>query len=715
MAFVPQRMHRTLVTGFLLLSLASRAVHAACANPFESPDYYPTGVDARQIALVNFNGDDLPDALIRGQKREPSIVDALVVLPALETGGFGAPLFLHGRVSTGSFATADFDRDGYDDIVLVDDDWNQGRQLLFFQNQRGVLAAPVAYPLAFLAEPVVGDFNGDARPDVAVLTGDTVTLLHGDGAGAFVTSTYAGFEGRYLRHGAAGDFDRDGFDDLIATGADQSVTIFFGAGNGGFREKRVRSYAGTLRRPAILDHDRDGRLDAVFAFETTSNRVRIIRDLAGEAKIDLILLHETFPYPASALAAADFDGDGGETIVAVTRDGGVLAGGLHYLALGPTGEGVIALGDPNRDGRIDVVTATDENLVVLRGTGAGTFSSPIDIGDVHGSADFNGDGLMDLIGDSVRLQNPDGSYRATSTIRFNTGGPVVQPMIGDVDRDGDLDFVYLTKSSSLLGLTVGVGRGDGTFVLEEKSIQATFEGEAGWLADLDGDGYLDVLARISTPGNSPFLAIAPGRADGRFDPWLAFTTSALGFPADFDADGDTDILGHRSIWFNDGTGRFTEKTRTVEPNFKVEAVADLDADGLPDLLYFEVVDTEELHEWRLVLARGDGSGEFHRSASIAIPATGRVQIGDFNGDGRRDVLITGRNYSATQYSAVAFGNGQGGFLRLAPFVKWYEHTYLRPVTVVDFNRDGRDDIIDGHFIRLSTCFEPVPKRRAVRR
>lgn len=710
-------MLRALLAGFLL-SFAAVPIHAACSAVFQTPDFYPTGLMNTQLALVNFNGDDLPDALIGGGSVAAAIPDSLVVLPALESGGFGPPARLLDRQTKGPFAAADFDRDGYDDVVVVDDDPNAGKRLLYFRNRRGTLDAPVAHPLITHGEPVVGDFNGDGRPDVTVLTGQNVTMLRGDGAGSFTAQTYPAGDGRYLKYGAAGDFDRDGFDDLVATAADQSAVIFFGAGSGVFREMRVRPYAGLLRKPALLDYDRDGRLDAVFAFETTSNRVRILRDLAGEAEIDLLLLHDTIPYPAAGLAAADFNDDGADTIVAATRDGGILADGRHYLSLGPNVEGVVALGDPNRDGRLDVLTATDENLVVVRNAGDGTFLSPVDIGQVYASADFNGDGLLDLLSTTVRLQNPDGSFRTAQELRFTVGSPGIQPLIGDVNRDGHLDFVHLTKSGSYLGLMSGTGRGDGTFAIDESAIQASLEEGKAWLADLNGDGYLDVLGRISPSSSSEFLAIAPGRADGRFDPWLQFHSSAIGFPADFDADGDTDILGHRSVWFNDGHGGFTEKARSVDADFSADAVDDFDEDGFPDLVHIETVLIGDRYERRLVIARGDGTGEFSRGSLIELPVSnlhGRVQVGDFNGDRHRDVLVTSRESTTTQQSLVAFGNGAGGFLRQVPFVKWYDQHYLRPVSVVDFNRDGRDDIIDGRFVRLSTCSEPQPKRRAVRR
>jgi peptidoglycan/xylan/chitin deacetylase (PgdA/CDA1 family) len=86
-----------------------------------------------------------------------------------------------------------------------------------------------------------GDFDSDGHPDVMCLRADdgTLWLYPGNGAGGFraparVGTGFAGYE-RIL---GPGDFDGDGYPDVLAVGPDGSLVLFSGNGSGGWRSQR---------------------------------------------------------------------------------------------------------------------------------------------------------------------------------------------------------------------------------------------------------------------------------------------------------------------------------------------------------------------------------------------------------------------------------------------------------------------------------------------
>jgi len=713
MAFVPQRMHRALVTGFLLLSLASRAVHAACTTPFESPDYYPTGVNNQSLALARVNGDALPDVVVSGDGYE----ETLAYLPALPSGGFGAPVRIPFSTRLDTPVWGDFDADGDDDLVALRDDYYTSTwSLLYWKNDGGNFGTPTMRPLPNLGSPVVGDFNGDGRKDLVIFGNHIAIVLHGDGNGSFSEQHFPTGSTRYVGAGSVVDFDGDGFDDIAAAASDRSYLIFFGAASGMFREVREIPNVGTVGWPHILDYDGDGKLDGVALFGSGGNRLRVVRDLLGQAEITFVELYPNFEFSFSKIATGDLDGDGVSEVVALTRNGGVLVDGRHHLSLGPNLESGLLLTDVNRDGRLDVVTANRANVVVLKNRGDGTFRTGTDVGYALGAADLNGDGRMDLLSSKIRLQRPDGTFPEGADIPFINGMPI-DPRFGDINGDGHLDFVFLVKGSrGDVGRTVGINRGDGTFLMRQSAWQGASLQSDSTLADIDGDGYLDLLAVFLMNGASYTHVIARGRSDGDFGPWEAMPTrSAAGLAVDFDVDGDVDVIDGGSLWLNDGTGRFTAKPITGE--VAPRAIADFNGDHIPDFVgVLGVLNENHGYDLFLVIALGRGDGAFDRSGSIPIPRYGRFHVGDFDGDRRADVLLSSIEHTSVQQTSyVAFGDGRGGFESLVSFLKWDDTATIRQFSVVDWNGDGFDDIVDGRFVRLSTCFEPQPKRRAVRR
>ena len=172
----------------------------------------------------------------------------------------------------------------------------------------------------------------------------------------------------------------------------------------------------------------------------------------------------------------------------------------------------LEMGDFNRDGKLDLVTANnaDNDLTLAFGDGRGAFTrsqQPIAVGKAPYPitvGDLNGDNRMDIVATSTMHGNAQSSYALTILIGDGKGGfrrtdatvRSADPWfvaIGDLNRDGKADLV--TTHWEKNQLTVLAGDGSGGFT--EVTGSPFNLGSSAWgvkLADLDRDRTLDVAA-----------------------------------------------------------------------------------------------------------------------------------------------------------------------------------------------------------------------------
>lgn len=336
------------------------------------------------------------------------------------------------------------------------------------------------------------------------------------------------------------------------------------------------------------------------------------------------------------------------------------------------------------------------------------------IGNTHVAADFNGDGKIDLAGAGlnarVMLGLGDGSFRPQ--VEYPAGGYTQDIAAGDLNNDGKLDLV-ITNLDAQIGLTVLLGKGDGTF-----GAPASYPNDTGAdspsvvVADFDHDGRQDVVAAHQMACfNAPCvvadsISLWRGMGDGTLEPAQQIRVgpglSRLTV-SDFNGDGHSDLgiaaaFGKVFILLGLGDGTFRQLPDLLIvqgiDNTDIET-GDFNNDRIQDLAVAPDADH------RTVVLLGLGDGTFRQSASVAdalLERVGELAVADFNNDSFQDVAL-GMASCCTQSGdgmlGVLYGNGDGTF---KPVVR-----YLVPGFVVgkgggyllasDLNSDARQDVV----------------------
>jgi hypothetical protein len=332
----------------------------------------------------------------------------------------------------------------------------------------------------------VGDFNGDGIPDLAVvnLGNSQVTILLGNGNGAFTPTHYTYGAGGTPYSVAVGDFNGDGNQDLaVAAYGGKSVTILLGNGDGTFTDGayiQVPGY-GNPYFVAVGDFNGDGIPDlAVTSWNTNSLTI-----LLGNGK------------------------------------GGFTPAPDSPVAVGPRPVSV-AVGDFNGDGIPDVAVAGlgSSSVSILLGNGNGSFTeaphSPLAALSFPSSVavgDFNGDGIPDVAvagfdGDlvTILLGNGNGTFTPVPVnISVITGiYPAYSVAVGDFNGDGTPDLAVPNTGSDTL--TILLGNGNGTFTqMANSPITVGIGPSPAVVADFNGDGIPDVAVANSGSGTVTVL------------------------------------------------------------------------------------------------------------------------------------------------------------------------------------------------------------------
>ena len=225
----------------------------------------------------------------------------------------------------------------------------------------------------------------------------------------------------------------------------------------------------------------------------------------------------------------------------------------------------------------------------------------------------------------------------------------------DLNRDGNLDLVYLDgveKAAHVL-----LGNGDGTFTHGQDLVLPN--GPCGpvncalVIADVSGDGIPDLILTgghvLSADTAEPQVAVLLGNGDGTFQHPVVST-------------------------FQPTNTFYSLLSSSV-------AVGDVNGDGAADLVVHDASNAE------LYVLLGNNTGSFSLANSIQTYAPGSVYLVDLNGDGHLDIL---EFYNIGAIFYVFLGNGDGTF---RTGVSYPTGAPTGNMVLTDLDGDGHLDVV----------------------
>ena len=309
-------------------------------------------------------------------------------------------------------------------------------------------------------------------------------------------------------------------------------------------------------------------------------------------------------------------------------------------------EGEDVWGDYNNDGLLDIATSTGG---ILRNTGSSFTNAltglPIGYNGSVAWGDYDNDGRPDLLltgsAQGVLWHNT-----ANGFIPVNTGLPIVffgSATWGDYDGDGRLDILITGATTNASGLFIPITQiwrntGNG-FSNINASLPGLAYGSAQW-GDYDNDGRLDILLTGATnlyDGNGLDSYLDPPNFD-----------YSIGQPQGFIT----------QVWRNTGSGFTNINAGLPGAWFGSAAWGDYDNDGRLDILLTGATNTYVLaianHDnfnttnyqtyptgFVSQVWRNTGSGFSNVNAGLPGVVYGSAAWGDYDNDGRLDILLTG--------------------------------------------------------------------------
>lgn len=331
----------------------------------------------------------------------------------------------------------------------------------------------------------------------------------------------------------------------------------------------------------------------------------------------------------------------------IMNDGSGLFNDNRWLAEDMMVGGHTGFGDLNNDGYADLFCAT-ESLHAWLNNGDGTFQAPVlsAVDLMHPPTDvldIDGDGTQDLVAMNPGYHAPSW-YRNQGDGTF---GPVIvldqaleayRSAFKDITGDGTPELVFQLPFTS--DINALVNNGDGTF--QGPIVLSAFDGVRALAldeADVDGDGDPDVLTdqAVMLNDNGSWVEAQPYYGGSR-----TITDRFM----DVDADGAPDVLckntnGGMTWYRNLGSGSFEAELgqgTAIYPDRNIPAymqVLDMDADGDVDIVLPNAIGPE-VRCW----LRNDGTG--HLGSPLPLSETSvfhsSQRMADLDTDGLPDIV-----------------------------------------------------------------------------
>ena len=607
-------------------------------------------VGAYDVEVIDVNGDGRLDLVFPSawvdhhNPGRPLPLHFYVQGPEREFEDVGKKYGLFG-VGARSVAAGDLNGDGHLDVVVANFRHEFEYQIdsyLYRGREGGFDRNPVGLPTDAATTVFLADLNGDGRQEIVFCGNNKVQIYWNDGGG----------------------FDRD--NRLVVETEGLSGEFHFGA-----------LYA------TAADVDGDGRDELIVAS---------LRGIEIRSADDLTEIAQYLPLKfAHWVHVADLDGDGRpELIVSKYQEDETFNTCSAIFWNGPDGystgrcswvptmgaEGVTA-GDLDGDGKPVVVFC---NTMTGHAKTSPTLPSYIYFG------------------------GPDADYGVHRRQELPVGGECGVCAIADFDLDGHNDLVFGKQD----GLRVFPG-GPGGLSSDRWYDLPGFIPEMQ-VADFNGDGYLDLLAVMHTYDDKPETFADSSRiywgSPAGFSPdnYTVFPTycGCQGYVADINCDGYLDVLvgdkrGFVLIYLGGPEGYALERTQKI-PMWKdwqgsVNAAADLNGNGWLDLVvsnhghYHRKPDTLTIF-WGGPEGYGWDNAQDYKGGY----SPGHISVADLNNNGLLDLIVPAYSTDQTRVVPVQIFWNQGDHFDLDNPLELHADAGFEALPI-DLNRNGWIDLM----------------------
>jgi hypothetical protein len=679
-------------------------------------------------------------------------------------------------------AIADLNGDTRNDVVVVHSSHYRGEHVpgsvsILLQSPAGLATNPISYTVGANPRRVaVGDVSGDGRLDIVVSSDDNLDVLTQQPGGTFALTIVN--TPSYIQPYEIGiaDFTGDGRNDIalqpIGEPAAPPARIFRQLAGGGFAlyaelAQPVGVSLALASSMAVGDFTGDGRADIAMTFSANTPYARIAAFVQkADHTFGSPTVLETYDNPTNA-KIVDMNGDGRLDVVMLNDGYGSYT--THYQqpngTLGPavsvsTNNEIQSrmftrdsdIGDITGDAKPDIAyTSRNIGLAVVAQSAVPICPNPssppparpptflyasINYQNLAEMArgDLNGDGRQDFmtletnLGTySVRVvrQRADGGFTLLAQPAFSNNLYLAGLSIGDLNSDGKLDFAVSQVYTDTV--VMGLQAANGSF-LPGQRIKIGSGPAQTFIADWTGDGKRD-LAVVATDGlyilaQLPNGTLAPPvlRAAGLIGSTVLVTT------ADWNRDGRMDVIG----WWDsqrDSTSNVRVLLQQADGSFQLlkpaaftpipgpddVQVGDVNGDGRPDIVLSHAANSP-IGKLAIILQQPDGSlGSrtlLSDAGALGFDLPGGLALTDLNGDQRTDILVMNGwlYFSAfTQNQAHTFDPIWRSYT-VATLNRYTPHC----VAVLDENNDGVPEVIgmaspDGYLLFL----KPLTKHAAL--
>jgi ELWxxDGT repeat protein len=434
----------------------------------------------------------------------------------------------------------------------------------------------------------------------------------------------------------------------------------------------------------------------------------------GDAGPSTVTLTLTLAAPSDRLVSVSFGTQDGTAVAGEDYEAvsdvvefppGVVTRTIEVTVLGDTiGENDetfgIRIGDPlNADPARDLVTVTIGNddppgfrvsdVVVAEGRSApATATFRVDLFPAPVTAG------------SVSFATADGTAAAGNDYTAASG--VVDFAVGQTTRLLSVPILQDALPEGLETFFVNLSNPVGGTIADSQGLGRILDAPGGM--DFNGDRFTDLVWRSEEDGlNGVWFMNGVTMLPGIFPnmPALADPQWTIVGTNDFNADGKSDLLwrhateGQNVVWFMNGpnllSGTFTTPQALVDVRWKMVGTGDFDADGKPDILWRHSESGENVL-WYMngtVLT----SGTFTNPPTLADVRWHMAGVGDFNRDGRPDILWHHRVSGQLVLWYMNDNTLLSGTFTTPPGLS---DTGWQVGAVGDYNGDDRPDIVWRH-------------------